>query len=127
VKLIADALSLGRSKYKRGTPERELIDAIPTPANTPVPGQPVIDSVEDLGGGSIMLIFTALHATSYKVFHQAPGATAFSQIAENVQAGEYTVENLAAGAHKFKVAGVNSRGTGRASAVWTFTVLAAAA
>ena len=56
-----------------------------------------------------------------------PGASAFTQIAQNVQAGEYEVLNLAVGAHKFKVAGVNSRGTGKVSAVTTFEVLAAAA
>ena len=39
-----------------------------------------------------------------------------------LKAGEYQMDNLAAGAHKFKVCGVNSRGTGKASAVWTFTV-----
>ncbi len=124
---IMAALKQGRAQFKRGTEGRELIDAIPTLANTPLPGLPVIDSVEDLGGGSLMLIFMALHATSFKVFHQAPGATGFTLIAEEVEAGEYTVDNLAAGEHKFKVVGVNSRGQGKPSAVKLFTVLAAAA
>jgi hypothetical protein len=127
VKFIAAALKQGKAQFARGTEGREVIDAIPTPSNTPLPGLPVIDSVEDLGGGSLMLIFTALHATSFKVLHQAPGATSFSVIAENVEAGEHEVNNLATGEHKFKVVGVNSRGEGKPSAVTAFTVLAAAA
>jgi len=119
---IGAALAQGRFQFPEGTPQREVIDAIPTtPAQQP-PAKAVIAAATSPGAGAAHLEFSATHSTSYDVLHQGPGDAAFTVVAEEIIVTTYNATGLAAGAHAYKVVGRNSRGTGPESDVSTVNV-----
>jgi hypothetical protein len=122
---VTAALVQGRSVYGEGTPDRAVIDRIPTQLATQLPGQTSISQAESPGNGAVHLVFTAEHATSFKVLHQGPEDEQFAQVADVLKPGEYTATGLPSGAHQYKVVGVNSRGEGPPSEVVTLNVAVA--
>ncbi len=124
---VSAAAIQGRVLYKPGTAERAHIDRIPTAPATQPPAQTEFTKAENPAAGIVQLEFNAAHATSFKVFHKGPGEAAFAEVADILLPGQYTATGLAAGAHEYKVAGVNSRGTGPESSVASVNVAQAAA
>lgn len=125
VTFITGALVQGRAQFPPGTAAREVIDAIPTEANTPVPSQALIVSATSPASGTVRLEFTSAHATSFTIWHKGPGEAIFSQVGESPVPGLYEVTGLAAGEHVYEVVGRNSRGDGLASAPATVPVVGA--
>jgi hypothetical protein len=119
---IGAALAQGRHQFPEGTPQREVIDHIPTtPAQQP-PAKAVITAATSPGAGAARLEFSANHATSYDVLHKGPGDTAFTLVADDIIVTTYNATGLVAGAHEYKLVGRNSRGTGPESEVSTVNV-----
>lgn len=111
------ALIQGRGQFPVGTPNREVIDAIPTAPATQLPGQAIITAATSPGAGQAHLEFTAPHMTSGDILHKAPGDPAFVKVADDVIEKFYNATGLAPGAHEYKVIPRNSRGDGLESAV----------
>ena len=124
---INHALVQGRARYKVGTPARAIIDRIPTVPATQEPDQAQVTAATSPANGAAHLEFHAAHATSFKVLHQGPNKTEFTEIADVLLPGGYDATGLTAGAHAYKVVGVNSRGPGPESAVVNVTVAVSAA
>jgi hypothetical protein len=124
---ITAALVQGRAQYAAGTPERALIEAVPTEPSTARPAQPRFTEAESQADGAVRLEFDADHATSFQVWHKGPGEAQFVQVGDSIRPGTYAGFGLAAGQHEYKIVGVNSRGEGPASEVATVPVAAAAA
>lgn len=125
-RFIGGALIQGRAQFAPGTPGRKVIDAIPTAPSTSAPAQATITEATSPAPGAVHLEFTALRATSFEVWHKAPGQPAFIHVDDVILPGVYDVLGLAPGAHEYEIVGVNSRGTGPASAPGTITVAAQA-
>jgi hypothetical protein len=122
------ALMQGRAQFTEGAAERQLIERIPTAPATQEPGQAVMALAQSPSAGAVRLEFSAPHATSYQVWQQAPGAAEFTLVTDEVlNPGVYAAGSLAAGTHRFRVVGVNSRGEGPASVVAEIAVAAEAA
>lgn len=120
--LAVDALAEGRAQFPDGTPEREVIDAIPTePAQQP-PAQAVIGVASSPGAGQTHVEYAANHATSYDVFERLQGEPDFQLVAGDTIAKSYDGAGLAGGTYEYKVVGRNSRGAGPASDVATIEV-----
>lgn len=117
----------GQALYKEGTGERAVIHRIPVGPSTQRPEQAEITQAESPAAGAAELAFDARHATSFQVWHKGPGEPAFKQVADVLLPGEYAAAGLPGGAHEYYVEGVNSRGTGEASATVTILVAAQAA
>lgn len=113
------ALIQGRAQYLPGTPERDVIDAIPMEPAQQLPGQAVISVATSPGAGQAHLEFDAPHSTSWDVFRKGPGDADFIKVADDIITKTYDATGLAAGAHDFKVVGRNSKGDGSESAVST--------
>ncbi len=125
--LAVDSLAEGRGQFAEGTPEREVIDAIPTePAQQP-PDQAVIGVATSPGVGQAHLEFSANHATSYDVFQRLAGEPDFVLVADDIIETSYDASDLPAGTYEFQVIGQNSRGNGPPSAVATIEVAGAVA
>jgi hypothetical protein len=124
---ITHALIQGRAQFPLGTPERALIEAVPTEPSTHKPAQAQITQAESQVEGAMHLKFSAEHATTFKVIHKGPGETEFSEVADVLLPGEYVKAGLPGGMHEYKVVGVNSRGEGPASQPVTIQVAAAEA
>ena len=116
------ALIQGRAQYLPGTPERDVIDAIPVEPAQQLPGQVIINVATSPGAGLAHLEFNAPHMTSADVFRKGPGEADFVKVADDIITKTYDATGLAVGAHDFKVVGRNSRGDGPASAVSTVNV-----
>jgi len=112
-----NALIQGRGQFLPGTPNREVIDAIPTEPATQAPGQAVITGALSPGPGAAHFDYDAPHGTSWDVFRKGPGDAAFVKVASDVIVKTYDATGLAAGAYEFKVIGRNSKGDGPESAV----------
>lgn len=112
---VASALVQGRSQFPPGTPEREIIAAIPLDRPRKLPGKAVIDTLAPDGPGRVRLACHASRATRFDVWMRAPGAEDFTQVAEDVPSADHEVTGLAAGAHVFYVRGRNAHGTGAGS------------
>ena len=119
---ITAALAQGRHQFAPGTPQRELIDKIPTTPAQQAPTKAVITAATSPAAHEAHLEFDAPHATSFDVLHKAPGATTFTLVAEDTLQNTYNATALAPGAHDYKIIGRNSRGTGPASDVSTVPV-----
>ena len=119
---ITAALAQGRHQFAEGTPQRELIDKIPTTPAQQAPTKAVITAATSPAAHEAHLEFDAAHATSFDVLHKGPGATTFTLVAEDTLQNTYNATGLAPGAHDYKVLGRNSRGTGPASDVSTVPV-----
>lgn len=118
------AIALGRERYRTGTTEREIIDAIPDYPPQHVPGQAVIDTIALEGTLAVKLTFHAEHGTSYDVFRRvAESGTEYELVAEDLIVKEYTSGGLTAGTtYEYTVRGKNSRGDGPLSDPATLTV-----
>ena len=123
--LAKKTLAEGRAQFPEGTPEREVIDAIPIEPSTQPPNQAVISVATSPAGGEAHLEFDAPHATSFDVWHKGPDAIEFTLVADDILENVYNATGLAAGNHEYKVIGQNSRGNGPESAVSTLAVLTA--
>jgi hypothetical protein len=121
------ALQQGRAQFAEGTPERNVLDAIPTAPATQPPGKAQVSLAESPAAGAAHLAFAADHATSFEVWQKGPADAEFKQVADVILPGEYTASGLPAGHHQFKLVPLNSRGEGPASDVVTIAVAAAAA
>jgi hypothetical protein len=123
----AAALAQGRGQFAEGTPEREMINRVPTAPATLEPGQAVVSLAQSPSAGAVRLEFNAPHATTFQVWRKGPGDDQFAQVADDVvQPGVYTAGGLPAGAHQFRIVPVNSRGEGPASEVVEVAVAAEA-
>lgn len=120
---ITAALAQGRHQFAPGTPQREVIDKIPTTPAQQAPTKAVITAATSPAAHEAHLEFDAPHATSFDVLHKAPGASSFTPVAEDIIQNTYNATGLTAGTHEYKVIGRNSRGTGPASDVSTVTVM----
>ncbi len=125
-RFISGALIQGRAQFAPGTPDRKVIDAIPTAPSTLAPAQSLITVATSPAPGAVHLEFSALHATSFEVWHKAPGQPAFVHVGDVILPGVYDALGLAPGAHEYEIVGVNSRGAGPASAPGTINVAAQA-
>lgn len=121
------ALQQGRAQFAEGTPERNVLDAIPTAPATQLPGKAQVATAESQGAGGAHLAFGADSATSFEVWQKGPADAEFRQVADVILPGEYAATGLPAGNHQFKIVPLNSRGEGPASDVVTIAVAAAAA
>jgi hypothetical protein len=124
---VSAACIQGRALYAPGTPERAYIDAIPTAPSTQEPVQAIITVATSPAAGEVHLEFNAEHATTFEVWHKGPGQPAFVHVDDVLLPGVYDVAGLEPGAHEYEIVGVNSRGTGPASAPSTINVAAQAA
>lgn len=116
-RFVTAALTQGRVLYGPDTPERAVLDGIPTAPSTQPPDQADIDLAESPDDGTVRLEFSAEHAASFKVFHKGPGDAVFTEVADVLLPGEYSAVGLSAGSHDYKIVGVNSRGEDPASEV----------
>ena len=119
---ITAALAQGRYQFAEGTPQREVIDAIPSDPAQQSPAKATITAATSPAAGQAHLGFSATHATSYDVLHKGPGDAAFAVVADDIIVTTYNATGLAAGAHEYKVVGRNSRGTGPESDASTVNV-----
>ena len=123
---VTNALIQGRAQFAPGTPERALIDAVPVEPSTQKPDAAVVAVAVSPAAGAAHLEFHAAHATSFEVWHKAPGAAEFAQVENVLLPGMYDATRLAAGQHLYKIVPENSRGAGPVSAVATVAVAVAA-
>ncbi|MBM3972426.1 MAG: hypothetical protein FJ302_21595 [Planctomycetes bacterium] len=120
--LIVSALEEGRSQFPIGTPQREVIDSIPTTPAAQEPNQAEITAASSPAAGQVEFQYSAQRGTSYDVLHKGPGETDFTTVADDVIVTTYAASGLAPGTHEYKVIGQNSRGNGPASEVTSIAV-----
>jgi hypothetical protein len=114
---ISAALAQGRGQFLSDTPEREVIDAIPTaPAQQP-PAKAVITSATSPAAGTATLTYNADRATTFDLYRKGPADPDFLKVGDDLIVKTLTLTGLAAGLHEFKVLPRNSRGTGPESDV----------
>ena len=116
------AMIIGRAQFLPGTPEREVIDAIPSEPAQQSPDQAVISVATSPAAGAVHLEFDAAGATSFDVLEKGPGDPDFAVVAADIITTTYDATGLAAGSYDFKVVGKNSQGPGPDSAVSTIVV-----
>ncbi len=121
---VQAALSQGASQFEEGTPEREIIDAVPNAPAQHLPDAATI-SVAALTGtpGVVRLEYNANGATSYDVRMRQAGAVEWTLVAEDTLETELETEPLGlTQSYEFQVVGRNSRGAGAPSDVVTLMV-----
>ena len=112
---VTQATIQGRGQFDPGTPERDVIDRIPTVPASQAPGKGVIDSATSPAAGTIAMAFDAPHGTSWDVLLKAPGAPDYVVVVNDTIEKTATLSGLAAGSYEVKVRGRNSRGEGPVS------------
>jgi hypothetical protein len=116
------AIIIGRAQFLPGTPDREVIDAIPTePASQP-PEQAVISVATSPAAGTVHLEFDAERATEFDVLQKGAADPDFVVVADDIIDRVYDGTGLAPGSYDFKIVPRNSRGLGPESAVSTVIV-----
>lgn len=105
----------GRAQFDPGTPERDVIDRIPTAQAGQAPGKGVITSATSPAAGVIGLAFDAPHGTSWDVLLKAPGQPDYTVAVNDTIEQTATITGLAAGTYSIEVRGRNSRGEGPVS------------
>ena len=123
LRLLRCKVVQGRHQFAEGTPQRDVIDHIPTTPAQQAPAKAVIAVATSPAAGEAHLEFSATHATSYDVLHKGPGDADFAVVADDIIQTVYNATGLAAGAHEYKVLGRNSRGTGPESDVSVVNVV----
>ena len=132
---VTAALEQGRSQFAAGSPEREIIDAVPLVNSTggggsppPPPPPPVAPAAAVLGGVTVgndglarLSGLSAVGAVSFTVELQGPGEAAFSAVATGQTSG-FDFATLPAGDYLVRIFGVNAVGPGPASAALPFTI-----
>ena len=122
VDFISAALAQGRHQFAEGTPQREVIDHIPTTPSTQAPAKAIITAAASPAAGAAHLAGEANHATSYDWFRKGPGDADYVLVAEDIIVKTLDQTGLPPGAYDFKLVGRNSRGDGPASEVSTVNV-----
>lgn len=105
----------GRAQFDPGTPERDVIDRIPTEPAAQAPGKAVISAATSPAAGVIGLAYDAPHGTSWDVLVKAPGAPEYVVVVSDTIEQTATLSGLAAGSYQVEVRGRNSRGEGPVS------------
>jgi hypothetical protein len=105
------AITQGKSQYDEGTPEREIIDAIPTAPAQQLPEQAVFSLSEFIAPSTIKVEATGTGGTSADYWHKAPGEPDFTKIAQD-HIGPLTLTAQPLGEHEFQAEARNSKGTG---------------
>ena len=105
----------GRAQFDPGTPERDVIDRIPTTPAAQAPSKAVITAATSPATGQIELTYAALHGTSWDVLVKAPGAADYVVAVSDTIEQTATITGLAAGTYSVEVRGRNSRGDGPVS------------
>ena len=111
---VTTAMIIGRAQFLPGTPEREVIDAIPNEPSQQNPGQATITVATSPAPGLAHLEFDAPGGTFFDVLRKGPGEADFSIVAADIVANVYDA-SLPPGSYQFKVIGKNSQGSGPAS------------
>lgn len=119
---VTAALIQGRAQFPEGSPEREIIDAIPMEQAQQPPAKANITLATSPGPGQVSLEFSAAHATMFDIFQKGPGDEDFTEIATDTIQRSFVVEGLADGEYQFRVAGQNSLGNGPISEIVGVTV-----
>ena len=119
---VTTAMIIGRAQFLPGTPEREVIDAIPTEPSQPLPGQATITVATSPAPGLAHLEFDANAATKFDVLQKGPGDADFSIVAADIVTNVYTASVSPPGSYQFQVIGKNSQGSGPASDIATVVV-----
>ena len=109
-------------RFQAGTVEGDLIrSTVPTTYTPPPEVGPAQITTVMVSGTEIHADATALHATKFTWFHQAPGSPAFLVIATGAP-GSLTLHNQPPGVHRLKAVGANSGGEGAPSAAVEVTI-----
>jgi hypothetical protein len=87
-----------------------------TSKSVPPPAPPVVVEALALGGGKVHIDFETPDSGYIQILHQGPGETAFTVLVDKLTTNFYEAGGFAPGAHSFKFVGINSGGTGDASA-----------
>jgi hypothetical protein len=123
---VTSALTQGRSQYPEGTPEREIIDAIPTESPRNLPGKAILISATNPAPSTVLLDYDCPGATSYDIFMQSPGSPDYVLVAEDLITKTYELTGLSPSTppdmYSFYVRGRNSRGFGDDSDTMTVEV-----
>lgn len=119
---VTTSLIIGRAQFPPGTPEREVIDAIPTVPGQPNPVAATISVAESPGPGAVHLEFSANNATFYDVLQQGPSDPDFVIVGVAISDTFYDDTGLPPGSYDYKVIGKNSQGSGPESDVSTVVV-----
>lgn len=119
---VSAAFLLGRSQFPEGSPQREIIEAVPETPSQSAPGKAVISSAAVTSPGTVHLVYSAPGATTFDVFHRLAGETTWVMLADDIIEKEFDATGLAAGVHEFAVTGRNSRGNGDQSDTASVTV-----
>jgi len=115
------AVEQGRSQFDGGTPEREIIDAIPTEPGSSAPAAATFASVTVSGTNTVTVAgMAAPRATSFDVQLLAPGETEFADHANAPGPDGSFGPLLAVGSWLVRIAGRNSQGLGPWSAPGSF-------
>ena len=118
---VTTAMIIGRAQFLPGTPEREVIDAIPNEPSQQNPGQATITVATSPAPGLAHLEFDATGGTFFDVLRKGPGEADFSIVAADIVANVYDA-SLPPGSYQFKVIGKNSQGSGPESDIATVVV-----
>ena len=119
---VTSAMITGRAQFPIGTPEREVIDAIPNEPAQQSPGSAEITAATSPAPGAAHLEFGAPGATTFDVLQKGPGDLDFSVVAADLITTEFDATGLPPGSYEFKVVGKNSQGSGPESAISTILV-----
>lgn len=118
------ALAQGNSQFDEGTAEREMIDAIPTESPRNLPGKAVISDSGSPATGVAHLDYDCDGATTFDIYHKAPGETEFGKHEEDRLEKTIDIISLDPGTHEFYVRGRNARGLGEESETVSVEVMA---
>lgn len=112
---VTQATIQGRAQFDPGTPERDVIDRIPTAPAAQAPGKAVISAATSPAAGTIAVTYDASHATTWDVLLKAPGAPDYVVSVSDTIEQTATLTGLAPGTYIVEVRGRNSRGDGPVS------------
>ncbi len=112
---VTQATIQGRAQFDPGTPERDVIDRIPSEPAAQPPGKGVISAATSPASGTMALAFDAPHGTSWDVLLKAPGAPDYVVAVSDTIERTATLTGLAPGTYSVEVQGRNSRGVGPVS------------
>jgi hypothetical protein len=116
----ADATKKFGPQTPHGVTIRQEIPTTTAAVNPPA--APVVLEAQALGGGKIHIDFQPPASGYIQVYHQAPGASAFTLLQDKLTAEFYEVGGLPVGANSFKFVGVNSGGSSPDSPVLVLQV-----
>lgn len=109
-------------RFPVGTAHGDMIrEEIPTQSgDTPLPEAASLSASWDEGISKVILIFAALHATSFEVERSSDGGTTWDPQGAATSPAEYG--DMVSGTYLYRVRGLNSSGTGEWSAPYLVVV-----